>query len=294
MDNERRSCASLLCWKYQVVVLFLLFSVAFANCSNGSEGYDYGESDYSAASESAMEVEDYQESELRANNGADAPPPPGVERKLLRTARLSLQVDDVAVAAAAVAKTLDALGGYVAAEESNDYEGRYLTMSLRVPSDRLDTMMSVATGLAERVEQRSVAVVDATTQYVDVAARLATQRALAERLGELLAKADVVSDVIEVEREFARVTSDIESFEARLKSIDRQAKYATLDLTLHGERPSAVAGRGFFGRLWDNFTAGAEGVVEVLLIAVAFWPLWIGVALVIWLLRRYRRRRIIE
>lgn len=176
-----------------------------------------------------------------------------------------------------------------------DYDGLNRSMTLRVPSERLDEMILAVEGLAEKVESRAISVVDKTTEYVDVAARLATQRALAARLEELLKRAQKVSEVIEVEREFARVTSDVEAFEARLQSIDRDATYATLELQLVASYQPVVSRDSFWDDFKESFVDGLRFIRSFALVLVSLWPmLLIGGVGAWWWLRRRRRRAVVR
>ena len=270
-----------------------LLGLLFVACSN-SPG------DYAEAGTESMADASYEEQEMLRTDAADlsqppaapAPPPPANSpapaRKLLRTARLSIRVDSVDRAARALTAQLETLGGFVAAESTLDYDERNRSMTFRVPSERLDAMIAAVEGLAEKVESREVSVVDRTTEYVDIAARLSTQRALAARLQELLKRAQKVSEVIEVEREFARVTAEIEAFEARLKSIDRDATYATLEVQLLGTYQPIVSRDSFWADFKESFVDGLRLVRGFALVLVSLWPFLLiaGVGAWWWLRRR--------
>ncbi len=275
------------CW------LPALLGLLLVACSN-SPG------DYAEAGTESMADASYEEQEMLRTDAADlsqppaapAPPPPANSsapaRKLLRTARLSIRVDSVDRAARALTAQLETLGGFVAAESTLDYDERNRSMTFRVPSERLDAMIAAVEGLAEKVESREVSVVDRTTEYVDIAARLSTQRALAARLQELLKRAQKVSEVIEVEREFARVTAEIEAFEARLKSIDRDATYATLEVQLLGTYQPIVSRDSFWVDFKESFVDGLRLVRGFALVLVSLWPFLLiaGVGAWWWLRRR--------
>ncbi len=230
------------------------------------------------------------------------PPPPTAEsapastdaavaktpRKLLRTADLHVVVGSIAESARIVAKSLEPLGAYIESETNSGYE---YTMTIRVPNERLDTLLASISGGAERVEYRQVDVVDVTSEYVDVAARLATQRALATRLQDLLKRANKVSEVLEIEREFSRVTAEIEAYEARIKSIDRQASLATLRLRLRSEIDQSYTQPSLSTQLLEALQAGGQGLRWALIGMVGLWPLWLLIAVAILLWRRRNRQR---
>lgn len=276
------------------VLLMLLLTAC------GTERGEYVESGSEAMEDGSYEPDQ----EHRMNFGPDAAQPPapasaapGTDaapaRKLLRTASLSIRVDSVDRAARAVTAQLETLGGFVAAERTIDYDGLNRSMTLKVPSERIDEMIGAVEALADKVESRAISVVDKTTEYVDVAARLATQRALAARLEELLERAQKVSEVIEVEREFARVTADIEAFEARLQSIDRDATYATLELQILGTYAPVVSRESFWDDFKESFVDGLRFIRGFALVVVSLWPFWLIAGVLAWWWLRRRRRRVV-
>src|SRR5690606_28940558 len=94
-----------------------------------------------------------------------------IGRKLIRTARLELLVEDYAQARAQVARLLAAGRGFL-----SDAGGRPLgsyrcgRLTLRVPANARDRAL-VARGAPGRVEHESRATEDVTRQYVDTGAR---------------------------------------------------------------------------------------------------------------------------
>ena len=217
-------------------------------------------------------------------------PPEQAPRKLIKTGSLSLRVEDVDAAATRLKAAVDSLGGYVANERGEDYgtARRYLT--LRIPAPAFGATVARAEAVAAEVLHRQISVEDKTAEYVDVDARLTTQRVLATRLRELVTRTGEVKDLIEVERELARVTGEIERYEARLRTIDRDAAYATLEVSLEGA-PEEAAVAGFGADLAESLGYGWAGVKGTLLVAVALWPLWLLLTAVGFAVWRWRGRR---
>jgi hypothetical protein len=153
-------------------------------------------------------------------------------RMLVRRASIEVVVDDVAAAAERAVSVAQSLGGYVqTSREGSDDE---MSITIRVPSTSLDGAMDSIASLG-RVEGRRVDANDVTEQVVDLDGRVASLRATRDRLRELLSRASGISEVITVERELARVQSDLESLERRLLLLRGSAAMA--DLTIEAHRP---------------------------------------------------------
>ena len=168
--------------------------------------------------------------------GADRGRAQAGDRRLVRTADLGLEVRDgdaIPGVLDAAAATAEALGGYVAAEEPR-------AMTLRIPDARLDEALDALGSLAKET-RRAVRVADVTDQYTDLEIRLANARALRDRLEALLAQATTVTEVLEVERELSRVTTEVERLDGQLRSLADRVALSTVRLTVaDGVRPGPV------------------------------------------------------
>src|SRR5690606_33897713 len=126
----------------------------------------------------------------------------------------------------------------------------------------------------------------------DLEARLRARRAVAERLTELLARADTVEEILAVQTQLAQVQEEIASAEGQLRYLRNQVALSTITLTIFEESATGVAsGSPFFTRIGDAFAVGWEGVQELAVGLVALWPLWALLALLVPLYRRHVRHR---
>ena len=110
-------------------------------------------------------------------------------------------------------------------------EDERVYMRIRVPATGLDHTIPDAAALG-RVLNRAISESDVTTRYIDTEARLKTRLALRDRLQKLLETATTVEDVLNIERELARVQGEIDAMQGQLDYLDRQVAESTLDLTL--------------------------------------------------------------
>jgi len=102
---------------------------------------------------------------------------------LVWTAKMGIEVEDLNAAAAQLDSQMADLGGYV--EERGDYGSQRRRFVFRVPSAAFETALNTLEQTGE-VRSREVKGVDVTEQYVDLETRLANNRALRDRLRELL------------------------------------------------------------------------------------------------------------
>lgn len=193
----------------------LLLLAAFAFCSSPMTRSEMG-GGRSAPAQIAM-ADGSVESE--APSGGIAGP---TERKLVRTAQTSLVVpeDQVTPGIEKVRALTLELKGYVFAETK-------YSITVKVPNTEFDSALSKIETFGE-VRERSVNIEDITARYVDVSVRITNLRKTRERLQELFSRATKVEDILNIERELNRVTSELESLEAQMRTMDNQVAYSTI------------------------------------------------------------------
>jgi hypothetical protein len=164
---------------------------------------------------------------------------------IIRTATLTLQVEDVAKALDRAREAAEEAGGYPGEESTNrDRAGHERTrVVLRVPAAAYDTVLAELQG-AGRLIRRTARAVDVTDQVVDVDSRVKSQRASVDRIRALMARADKLSDVVALEGELSSRQADLEALLARQASLKDRTSLATITLSLSGAPAHTAAGDG--------------------------------------------------
>ena len=181
---------------------------------------------------------------IGGTSAADAGTEASAGQKLVRTASLTLRTTAFEADLESVQALLDSLGGYV--ENLYQYgdvasgDTRTASLSVRVPSENLDAFLSGVEGVG-RVTDRSESVTDMTVQYTDNQARLDTLYAKMERLNQLMAQAQEVSDLIELESAIADTQYEIERYETSQRDIDRRVDMSAVSVTLLEDTPAQSA-----------------------------------------------------
>ena len=161
------------------------------------------------------------------------------DRLLLKTAGLRVAVEVVAAAADSASALAQGMGGYVAGSSVEGEESARL--ELRVPAARLDEALDALAALGEE-RARSVSASDVTAEVADLEATLTNQRALRDRLRALLARAQKVEEVLQVERELTRLQTEIDAGEARLKRLRTGVALSALTLDLERKKKPRILG----------------------------------------------------
>lgn len=217
-----------------------------------------------------------------------------VARSLVRTAQLTVEADDPADTTRRVRTAALGTGGILTEEHTSDGGSRVL---LRVPADALDRLMDDIGGLAH-VVGRSVQVVDATEEAVDLDARVASQRVSVERVRALLAQATSIGDVVSVESELTRREADLDSLTGRLAALRDQVALSTLSVDVRrvgAPPPPDARAVGFldgFASGWEGVRALGAGTGAVVGFLLPFLPVLALLLVLGWLARRMIGRRV--
>jgi hypothetical protein len=221
---------------------------------------------------------------------------------IARTATVHLLVADVDQARAVLERQLASRQGYISRLDVTGERpaARTLVATVKVPTDQVDATLAVIRSLG-RVQDESRGSEDVTAQSVDLDARLANARRTEQRLVAVLAqRTGKVSDVLEVEREIARVRGEIEQMEGARKRLTTRIDFATIDLRFEEERHAGltVSSPSVAGELRnaavDGFRTAVEFTIGLMLLVLRIGPttVLLGAALA-WPLRALWRRRLL-
>ncbi|MFD3410254.1 DUF4349 domain-containing protein [Streptomyces cyaneofuscatus] len=250
------------------------------------EQYASGDAAASAAPEAAKRGERQQK----------APKPGAAGSHVIRTAELLVEVKSAPRAAAAARSAVEASGGLVASENTERIDDRHESsrLVLRVPQDSYQEVLRKLTGSGKLLSRSSNAK-DVTDQVVDVESRIATQRASAKRVRELMDQAERITDVVALEGELSSRQADLESLLAQQSSLKDRTSLATVTLELIEPDAPRKAGKdddpGFLDALgggWDAFVTMFRWIA-VAIGASAPFLVTAALLLVLWRVLRARR-----
>lgn len=165
-------------------------------------------------------------------------------------------------------------------------------LSIRATPDWIESFMSGVEADTEsaggEITQRSTSAEDLTRQIVDTGARLDAQKTLQGRLLNLLERRDgELGELLQIERELARVTGDIESIEAQLKTLRLRVSMSSLTIGYQTKVPAFSGSREnplgeAFGDFFYNLSAAIAAVITAFAVGLP-WIILLGLFLWIWL-----------
>ncbi|MGV3485625.1 MAG: DUF4349 domain-containing protein, partial [Planctomycetaceae bacterium] len=223
-----------------------------------------------------------------AENAASSPSSntgavPKIERRIIYNTTLSLVVKDYNVFESRLPVLVESLGGFISKSETNRrYSDQQSgTWVARIPVDKYSEFLASVSGLGF-AESRKEDAQDVTDEFVDVEARIANSKKLEERIVAMLEeRTGKISDVLEIERELARVREEIERMQGRLRLLADRSALATVTIQCREEReytpPTAPTLGSRIQQSWSESLATLQRVAENLLLAVVALAPWLGV-----------------
>ena len=224
------------------------------------------------------------------------------QRKIIFNANIQLVVDAFEGVPKAVSDLAKKHGGFIASSNIYGSEGepRRGDWTLRIPSQNFDTFLDGSKSLGQ-VRSLSQDSQEVTAEYGDLEARVRNLKAEEERLHKHLDESTrSLKDILEVERQLARVRGEIERVQGRLNVLKDLTSLSTVTISIEEIKdyiPEPTEEPGFatqVARTWSDSTGAVGGFfTSASLFVVGFVP-WLAVivplSLVGWfILRRLRK-----
>ncbi len=233
------------------------------------QGYDM------AANESPMSPE---EAEILEEGSTASKMASNTARKVILNASFEVETKDFEESRALISQEVEQTGSYIEYSESRgnpDDGNAWISMTIRVPSDRYNGFKAFVPS-AGNVTYSSEGGEDVTSAYFDTDTRLKVLRSQEERVLELLAKAQTVEELLQIETELTRIRTEIEQLTTQLKRYDDLVSYATIRLTLRQTADyTVIREETFLTRMGNAVQDSFESLVDVLqnLVIVLIWIL---------------------
>ncbi|WP_164779461.1 DUF4349 domain-containing protein [Paenibacillus kobensis] len=300
------------------LAVFLL-TASLAACGSGSD--DKSSSEDAKAAEASPPAMARSNSELKnetttadaatgtasqTDSGiADTSAMANVHRQVIYTANLQMQVRDFASARNTIDQLIISSGGYLLSfaedESSNRLSGSF---KIKVPAKGFDSFIDSIDKLPDKKLSKNISGEDVTEEYADLSARLKAKEAAETRLFSFMESAKTSKDLVSFSNELAQVQEAIEQIKGRMRYIDQNVDYSTVDIDMYqtlsrdGREVDLDENPGLMTKAGDALRHSADMIVALgraLVIAAAFLlpllPFAAIVIIIIVIVKRRRRQR---
>jgi uncharacterized lipoprotein YajG len=281
--------------KLNFVFFLFLFSFIFTACSSPSSNTNAYPSQAEISGNAQIETA-AQKISLADAQQSQIAPAAAVERKIIRDADLTLETESPADAQNKIAAIAESKGGFVieSNQSSSDVETTThdtVTMTIRVPAAKFNESLDEIRKTATRVIVENVKGQDVTEEFIDIEARIKTQKALEAQFLEIMKRSNSVEEALKIQREIADVRVEIEKIEGRKHFLENQSSLSTVKITLQSPTAFSATTAGFFYQIRHSFGSGFDAALSFILVlitlAVALLPFLIFIVLPIYLIMRY-------
>lgn len=284
-------------FRYSLFALVFIVAAAFAAC-----GGDYNADDSNLGSGGGLPASDSGDADRAGSffiqgGGTNESDLPGtLDRKIIRTASLSLAVEDILAGVRQVEDVATSAGGFVSnssvATDSDDSGPQTATITIRVPADNYTAVLNELRGIAESVRAESSEASEVTEEYTDLQSRLRNLEATEAQYLALLESAQSMDDILAVQDRLNAVRAEIEQVTGRINALDNVTELATINVALLlPASGGSSASQHWATRAWETSWEASKDVAVVfgsVAIGIGVLALWIIpiaiVAFLVWVL----------
>ncbi|WP_127579626.1 DUF4349 domain-containing protein [Paenibacillus koleovorans] len=191
------------------------------------------------------------------------------DRQIIYKANITMEVTSYGDAQSEIKNMALLAGGYIVqfSENRNTSEQSGM-LTVKVPSTGFTGFVADLEKMKPKSMQQSIQGQDVTEEFVDLASRLTARQAVETRLLDFLSKATKPDDLISYSNEIGRVQEEIEKIKGRMKYLEQNVAYSTVEIRLYEKLPAtkklAEEPEKFFARIGNTAETSASAMLTVL------------------------------
>ncbi|MGC5328218.1 DUF4349 domain-containing protein [Brevibacillus sp. SYSU BS000544] len=191
------------------------------------------------------------------------------DRKMIYQANLSVEVENYTKARSELEVAVSRYHGYIL--NSSDFENEYEKggqLNVRIPQTGFSSFLNELDKIATKIPGRSIVGQDVTEEYVDLSSRLKARQVVEARLLQFMSEAKKTEDLLKISSELGRVQEEIEQIKGRMRYLDENIAYSTIEMSLTEKKVTAkldeVADSGTWNKAWLALNKSLLGILAFL------------------------------
>lgn len=221
---------------------------------------------------------------------SDAPAEVTIDRKVIRQGNMRFETKSVSETYRTITEMVAGMGGYVSSDHIYHMDDRVShRLEVRVPAGQFDELIERISAGAKKLDNKNITARDVTEEFIDVEARLKTNKELEGRYLTLLQRANTVDEILKIERQIGILRAEIESIEGRLRYLNDRISLSTLSIEFYEMTGVSF---GFSSKFANAFINGWDNLLHFIIGLTNLWAFIILLAVGIIALKRYRKRKI--
>ena len=146
-------------------------------------------------------------------------------RKMTYSTNLVINVPDTIKGVKEATSIAEKHDGYITYSDNS-------TANIKIPTGKANKALKDFEAIGT-VTSKTITASDITEHYTDTQVRLDNLRRMQKRLSELLTRASKVDDILRIERELSRVTTDLERHQARMNVLTKQVEMVDFSINFN-------------------------------------------------------------
>ena len=219
-------------------------------------------------------------------------PPPKEDAKVIKTAGLRFETQDLDGTHKNVLSITKTLGGFVSTDNAGkNYSEHFRNITVRVPSENFQKFIDDISKGVNYFDRKDISRKDVSEEFVDLNARLKAKRELERRYLELLKQAKNVEEMLDIERELSKIREEIEAKEGRLNYLKDKVSLSTVSIQFYKYTNETRVTVSYGQKMKNAISGGWDGISIFFIGLLTLWPLFLILIIIILLLRRWMKRR---
>ena len=238
-----------------------------------------------------------QPSPHQVNTSVSAPPAPANpdwEKKIIKTADLSIEVRSFPAFTRRLHDVVRQSGGYISQEQQDQSPSSIEnTVTIKIPVDRFDDLLTRLPADSDKFMEKKISSEDVTMEVIDTKSRLETKKEIRERYLGLLKQARNMKDVLAIQEEIDGIQEEMDAASGRIAYLGHSAAFSTINLKFYQLLDASVVDDTpptFLHKIKLSWLAGWEWCGSLALGLFSVWPLWLAAGLGWWGWRKHRAR----
>jgi len=215
-------------------------------------------------------------------------------RMVVADSYLSLVVAKVEDTHQQILKKVEEFGGFmISSSVNNPQENANASLTVRIPSEKLEAALAYFKSLSIKVVTENLTGEDITNQYTDINARLKTLDKTKAIFEEMLNKATLVQDILDVQQQIIAVQDQIDVLKGQTKYLEESSSMAKITVYLSTDelslpyapldswRPEQIAKEAV-----RSLISMARGIIGLLIWIGVYGIIWMPVLIIIYFIKK--------
>ena len=211
-----------------------------------------------------------------------------VDQKIIKESYLRFQTQDLDKTYAQIKQIVLQNNGFIQSDNTNkSYNTTTRHLTIRIPTSAFQNTIDSISKHVSYFDSKNISARDVTEEFIDLEARLKAKQTLEKRYLELLAKANNIKDMLEIERELSNIREEIEAKQGRLKYLEDRVSLSTINIEFYKQTAETGITVSYGAKMWNAVKSGFDALSSFFLGVLYIWPFIIILIIIFFVLKKW-------